>query len=176
MLLIVAASLCTVAYYTLPKELGVKLSIVIDAAPEQIYPYLNNPAEWERWSAWNKANDPTMIHMYGGPWSGTGAIHRWSGDKAGNSFMVFKETVSPALLLYEQTMEGYPFPTLGTFELEKIAGGTQVTWQQQTPLADNPLALISGIWKKKKAEKELQAGLNGLKTLVDTSTKKRASK
>lgn len=175
-LLIIVAAFVTVAYFSLPKKSEIKLSIYIDATPEQIYPFINNPTEWEHWSAWNKTKDPTIIHMYGGPWSGAGASHRWSGDKTGNSMMVFKESISPSSLQYEQTQDSSPHKTIGSFELEEVAGRTRVVWHQVTPFENTPMAVLMGNWRKQKTEEELTESLRGLQTLVSKNTLKRAAK
>ncbi|QCR21297.1 SRPBCC family protein [Pontibacter sp. SGAir0037] len=176
LLLLLAAALSAYAYYFLPRQTEVRQAIFIEATPEQVYRYIHNPTQWELWTPWNKANDPSLIHMYGGPWSGAGATHRWSGDKFGNSFILFVESNSPVSLRYEQTIEGTPYKTSGAFQLEKAGDSTQVVWLQTTPLANNPLALVQGAWRKKRIEEEMAAGLNGLKALVVKNSTKRASR
>ncbi len=175
-LLVLVAALVAIAFYTLPKHSEVKMSIYIEATPEQVYPFINNPTKWEHWSAWNKTYDPTIIHMYGGPWAGTGASHRWSGDKIGNSLILFTESVSPALLQYEQTSDNSPYKITGSFELEEVAGRTRVVWQQVTQFENTPIAVLVGNWRKQKTERELTQGLRGLQLLVEKSTTKSAAK
>jgi hypothetical protein len=172
-LLFLAAALCAVSYL-LPTKCEVVRTIVVKAAPERVFPYLNNPTEWKNWSAWNRTYDPTMIHMYSGPISGTGAIHTWSGDRIGNGQMVVTQSILPSQLDYQMTREGEENLTKGSFLLAKVNGGTLIIWKQTTPLAANPLARLVGAYRKYKLESELDQGLTGLQQLYVTKSKRTA--
>ncbi|MFT2007634.1 SRPBCC family protein [Pontibacter sp. 13R65] len=165
-LLIVAASLGAMSFL-LPATCEVEQSIVLSSPPERVFQYLNNPTQWEHWSAWNKTADPTLFHMYGGPWAGVGARHSWNGEKTGKGQRVFKAVEVPLMLQYEQVLAGEADTTIGYFKLEKLEDSTRVTWHEITPLASNPLARCRGAWKKYKSEEELKKGLAGLKTLLE---------
>ncbi|MFD2244960.1 SRPBCC family protein [Pontibacter ruber] len=173
-LLTVVAALFS-ASYLLPVQCDVVRSRVMNASPDQVYPYLNNPTEWEKWSVWNKSYDPSMIHMYGGPLTGKGARLNWSGDKIGDGQIEFTESVSPTLLRYQQTIEGDHHETQGYFSLEKVNGGTRVIWQKHTALEDNPIARIEGFLRKKKLEVELEQSLAGLDSVVTAKTGKKGA-
>lgn len=161
--------------YTLPKEAVVKQSIIIKASPEKVFQYLNNPADWKRWNAWNKAYDPTLIYMYGGPLTGKGARQSWNGDKTGNWQMIFTESVAPDSLTYQIKQDGAPFVTNGGFYLEETAAGTSLTWYQRMPIVDNPIALYKGAWQKNETEQQIQLGLTNLQTLI-SDTKNNTAK
>ncbi len=170
-LLVVAASLCAMSYL-LPATCVAEHSIVLATPPERIFPYLNNPSQWENWSAWSKDSDPTLFHMYGGAWAGPGARHSWNGEKIGRGQRIFKMAEAPLLLQYEQIMAGETDTTIGYFRLEKLEDSTRVTWQETTPLADNPIARCKGAWKKYRSEEEIKKGLAGLKSLLEGNPKK----
>lgn len=161
--------------YKLPREAVIKQSILINASPDKIFPLLNNPTEWKRWSAWNTTYDPTLIYMYGGPLSGAGARQSWSGDKTGTWQMVFTNSAAPDSLAYDLKQQGQTIITKGTFILQKTDNGTLVTWQQTTPIEDNILALYKGVWLTYKSDKELKMGLSNLNALV-TDTKHTTAK
>ncbi|MCC9168835.1 SRPBCC family protein [Pontibacter harenae] len=162
--------------YLLPKQYEVTHAELMDDDPSQIYPLISNPTEWEKWSAWNKENDPSLIHMYGGPLAGAGARHRWSGDKVGSSEMIFTQSLEAEMLGYEQMQDDDTLKTKGKILLRKAAEGTEVVWTQVSPLNNHPIALVKGLWQKRKAQKDLQQSLAGLKTLVYNNSKKRAAK
>ena len=90
--------------------------------------------------------------------------------------MIFTQSIEAELLAYEQVQQGDSLKVQGTIALQKISDGTQVTWKQVTPLANNPVALLRGAFRKYKAEKELQQSLHGLKNFVNSASKRRASK
>lgn len=160
----------------LPKQGIIKQSILIAASPEQVFPLLNSPADWKRWSAWSKTYDPTLIYMYGGPLSGEGARQNWSGDKTGNWQMVFTGSTAPDSLAYELKQVGQTIKTTGCFTLHKTENGTLVTWQQTTPIQDNAMALYKGAWQNYKTEQEILLGLNNLQKLISDTKQNTAKK
>lgn len=162
--------------YQLPKESIAEKTMLVSAAPEQVFIYLENPMEWVHWNAWNKSYDPTMIQLYGGPMRGKGARMTWNGDKVGHRQMIFTNSESPAKLQYEIIQEREAYKTIGGFLLERTEGGTLVHWRVHTPLKDNPLDLIYGAWQQYKADKEMEQGLLGLKTLVEKNSIRRATR
>ncbi len=58
----------------------VQRSAMIPAAPERIFPLLDDFHAWERWSPWEEL-DPNMAHTYSGADHGVGAVHEWKGNK-----------------------------------------------------------------------------------------------
>lgn len=174
-LLILVAALAG-ASYQLPTQLEVQQSIVLDAPPEAVYPLLNNPTEWQKWSVLNKQTDPTIIHLYGGPMQGAGARMQWSGDRAGNGHILFKESISPQLLTYLQMEAVDSNQIQGSFELQPVEGGTQVVWRQQALVGDKPWQRVMGVVQRYKRQEEVEKGLLGLKTLLQNTSKKNVHK
>lgn len=163
--LLLAVGAAFLGSFLLPDSYEVSRSITIDARPEQVFPYLNNPTEWEKWNAWNKSYDPSMIRLYGGPMSGKGAYQQWNGDKVGMVQMRFTESTPPSQLYYTQQTKGEPYETIGIFSLEPIAEGTRVVWQQKSRIPDTPLARYKGFFKKLKVEQETEQSLMSLQAL-----------
>ena len=58
--------------FALPSEYKVERSVVIEAPPDRIYPFVATPRRWVQWSIWTR-RDPAMTIEYFGPESGTGA-------------------------------------------------------------------------------------------------------
>lgn len=162
--------------YQLPKESIAEKTMLVSANPDQVYAYLENPTEWERWNALNKSYDPTMIQLFGGPMRGTGARLTWNGDKVGSRQMIITGSVNPETLQYEVTHNKEQHKTLGKFELKKTEGGTLVHWLEQTPLNDNPIDLLRGAWQQYTADKQMEQGLLALKVLAEQNSKRRATR
>ena len=157
--------------FLLPDSSEVRRSIVINAKPEQVFPYLNNPTEWEKWNAWNKDYDPTMIRLYGGPLSGKGAYQEWNGDKVGMVKVHFTVSTPPSELYYKQLSKGEEFETIGIFSLEPLDDGTRVVWHQKTRVADDLYNRYRGFFKKLKTEAEAEQSLLSLKTILEPTPK-----
>ncbi len=156
------------AAYFLPSKIEVQRSIHLQQLPEDIYPFLNNPTEWENWSVLNKLNDPSMIHLYGGPMQGKGARLQWSGDRVGSGQLLFTESIESHSLIYKQSDSSDSTTTLGTFILTPNNGGTQLVWRQQAVLKQTPLSKMYGLWHKYKMQQEVEQGLVGLHKLLQS--------
>lgn len=163
--LLVASAAVYFGSFLLPGSYEVSRAIVIKAEPEQVFPYLNNPTQWEKWNAWNKAYDPSMIRLYGGPMAGKGASQQWHGDKLGMVQMHFTESTPPSQLYYKQLTKGDPFETIGIFSLEPVEAGTKVVWHQKARLADGPYERYKGFFRKLRTEQEAEQSLLALQTL-----------
>lgn len=174
LLILVVAALG--ASYQLPKQCIAEKTILVKGTPDEVYAYLDNPTEWQRWSAWNKAYDPTMIQLFGGPMRGSGARITWNGDKIGSKQMVLTNSLSPSQLTYEVTQDKEATKTLGSFELKETTQGTLVQWREHTDLEDSPVGLVKGAWKKYTTDAEMEQSLLGLKTLVQQNSKRRATR
>lgn len=171
--LLLAAS-AGAAFCLLPTELEVEQSIVVEAPPEEVFALLDNPTQWEKWSALNRQEDPSMIYLYGGPLMGTGARLQWNGDRLGNGLVIFRESISPSSLTYDQSENGAVKNIQGSFTLAPVAGGTQVVWRQQAVVGQNPWERVLGAVHKYRRQEEVAKGLLGLKTLLLNNSKKKA--
>ncbi|GAB3531367.1 hypothetical protein GCM10027443_13450 [Pontibacter brevis] len=174
-LLVLTAALAG-ASYLLPTQLEVRQSIVLSAPLEEVYAHLNNPMEWEKWTGVNKQADPSMIYLYGGPMTGTGARMQWSGDKVGNRQVVFTESISPNTLLYLETGDDDTSRLEGSFTLAAVTGGTELVWQQHASYGNKPWERLHCMLKTYKKQDEAEKGLLGLKTLLLNSSKKKELK
>ncbi len=153
--------------YQLPLQIEVEQSIVLEAHPEQVFKLLENPAEWEKWSAINTTDDPTMIRMYGGPMLGAGARMQWSGDKVGNGEIMFTESTKPLYLSYKQVDNEFTSPVTGSFNLQPTAKtNTTLLWKQTAIIKDEPLARLFGVWQKYNKQEELEESLLRLKSAL----------
>ena len=78
-----------------PRKFRVERSMNMSAAPEKIYPRINDLHEWTHWSPFEKL-DPNMKKTYSGPASGKGSVCAWEGNsKAGAGRMEIVETAEP---------------------------------------------------------------------------------
>lgn len=169
--LLVASAAVYFGSFLVPDAYEVRRSIVVNAKPEQVFPYLNNPTEWEKWNAWNKTYDPTMIRLYGGPLTGKGAYQEWNGDKVGMVKVHFIESTPPIQLYYKQLIKGEEFETIGIFSLEPLEDGTLVVWHQKARVADDLYNRYRGFFIKMKTEAETEQSLLSLKELFEPTAK-----
>jgi hypothetical protein len=62
-----------------PSTYRVTRSLTMAAAPEVVFPHVNELKKWAAWNPWEKL-DPNMKMTYEGPEAGVGASYSWVGN------------------------------------------------------------------------------------------------
>lgn len=95
---------------TRPTDFRVVRSTTIAAAPDAVFPHLNDLKKWQEWSPWAKL-DPKCKNTFEGPVAGPGAKFSWAGNNdVGVGSMTITESKSPESvrikLAFLKPMEG----------------------------------------------------------------------
>ena len=61
-------------------KMNVIKSIYVDAAPEKIYPIINDLSNWEQWSPWVIAEPNAQLNV-----AADGKYHEWDGEIIGGN-------------------------------------------------------------------------------------------
>ena len=164
-LLVILIVLFIVIGIFLPKEYTVSRSVVIDATPQQIHPYLNDLNNWPLWSPWVE-NDPTLKVTVGDIASGVGASQSWVG-KDGDGSLVFTESSIQEGIDYDLEFNQGQFQCKGIFEYLPEGQVTDVVWEMKgsvdTPVLGGYFAAKMDTWVGAEFEK----GLQNLKKVVE---------
>src|SRR5688572_25649529 len=118
-----------VAIATRPAQFRVVRSAQIAAAPEVVYPLIDDFHAWTAWSPWERL-DPNLKREYSGPARGEGAAYSWSGnDQVGSGSMTITDS-QPAerVEIRLEFKEPFEATNVTTFALKPAAGGTHVEW------------------------------------------------
>jgi hypothetical protein len=120
---------------TRPDTFTVQRSIAINAAPEKIFPLINDFKRWNAWSPYEKL-DPDMHRTFSEPASGVGATYAWSseGDAGAGSMKITETTVPTKLALDLDFIRPMETRNNVEFTLQPAASGTQVTWAIRGPV------------------------------------------
>ncbi|MDP6113002.1 MAG: SRPBCC family protein [Planctomycetota bacterium] len=151
----------------LPGETRVSRSVVINAEPAGVRPHITNFENWLAWMPWNKERDPTIEIKREGPESGVGAIHTWTSKKSGNGKLEIVAVEGNTSMGYHCWFDGAAIPSLGSFDLESVVGGTKVTWSFTVPWGHNPFMRYIGLMMSGMIEKDFDLGLAKLKEVVE---------
>lgn len=94
-----------------PNTFHVERTTSIKAAPEKIFPLINDIHQWEMWSPWEKG-DPAIKRSYSGAANGKGAVYEWNSDKqVGQGRMEIIESSPPSKIVLKidfiKPMEGH---------------------------------------------------------------------
>jgi hypothetical protein len=153
---------------TRPDTFRVERSAIINAAPEKIFPLINDFREWEPWSPWEKV-DPALKRSYSGAASGKGAVYEWSGNKnIGQGRMEIVESSPPSKIKLRIDFIK-PFEAHNTIEFTLIpqGGSTLVT---QAMYGSSPfISKVMGIFcsMDKMVGQKYEEGLANLKAISE---------
>src|SRR6187399_1961601 len=162
---------------TRPSHLHVERSATMEAAPDVVFPLINDFHAWSSWSPWEKL-DPDMKREFSGAPQGKGAWYGWSGnDQVGVGNMQITDS-KPAeqvtiLLEFKQPWEA---TNVTTFRLAATPqGGTQVTWAMdgENNFAAKAMSLVMDM--DQMIGKDFEAGLANLAAVAIASAEARAA-
>lgn len=157
--------LLVLAGYALPDRHLVERHRVIDRLPAQIWPLLAEPREWARWSPWH-ARDPQMQIVYSGPAAGQGAQWSWDSAVLGRGRLRFDGVQAPVRLGYAVDFEALGSSARGEFRLDMVAGGTRVTWIQESVVGANILLRWLSLVTDQALGRDFEQGLERLASVA----------
>lgn len=116
-----------------PDTIRIERSIVIQAAPEKIFPLIGDFHHWSQWAPQDR-EDPSIQRTFRGPSSGVGAESEWtSNGRAGTGQMAIAESVPPERIVIDvHFVKPFVAHNVNTFTLEPEGASTnvatKVTW------------------------------------------------
>ena len=152
---------------TRPAEFRVVRAATIPAAPDAVFPHINDLKKWQEWSPWAKI-DPNCKVAFEGPVEGSGAKFSWSGNNdVGVGTMTITESKSPDTvrikLAFLKPMEGDSDVVL---TLKPEAGGTLVTWQMDSKNGFAAKAFGLFVDCEKMCGDQFEQGFKNLKDVI----------
>lgn len=151
-----------------PDEFKVTRTVTINAAPEVVFPWLNNLQNGQKWSPWVEM-DPNAAYTFEGPVEGVGAIIHWEGKKSGKGMMTITESAPNERVVSRLDFEK-PMASTNTTEYAMTPdenGGTQVAWTMQgkNKLINKMMSVFMNC--EKIVGDQFDKGLANLKKIVE---------
>lgn len=167
-LLALAIAVVLILAFRKPDTLRVQRSASIKAAPETIFPLINDFRAWRAWSPYED-RDPNLQRSYSGAGSGKGAVYEWNGNKnVGSGRMEILDAPPPNRIVIKLDFLK-PFEAHNTAEFTLLPHGdtTNVTW-----LMHGPAPLLSKVMQvfmnmDNMIGKDFAAGLANLKRIAE---------
>ncbi len=151
----------------LPRTVRVERSIVVQASPEQIWPYINGYAQFNEWSPW-AARDPDATYTITGPASGVGARMEWQSENPNVGSGSQEVTVSNPYSHMEVALDfGDQGRGISFFDLTPTDGGTEVTWGFDTDFGWDLIGRYFGLVFDSLLGPDYEAGLQNLQRVVE---------
>lgn len=153
---------------TRPDSFRIERSAIIKAAPEKVFPLINDFHQWEAWSPWEKI-DPALKRTYEGAASGKGAAYTWSGNKdVGTGRMEIVESMPASKIVLKLDFTA-PFAANNWVEfiLERQGETTRVTQAMYgpSPFISKLMGLFFSI--DKMVGDKYEQGLASLKAIAE---------
>ncbi len=147
----------------LPSEYHVERSVMIQAKPEAIHPWINNLKKWPEWSAWTTAKDSTLVYTYEGPEEGVGAVSKWEGKKMGQGEMTLTESDPVGGVKFDLSFDHGKYRSKGIFTFEPAGDATKVVWGMDGDISRNPMDRYFSLLMDKMIGPDFDEGLANLK-------------
>jgi len=152
---------------TRPDVFSVERSVVIKAAPEKIFPLINDFRQWDTWTPYNK--DREMKKTYSGAASGVGASSAWVGNReVGQGSITIRESVPPSKIVMDlQMVKPFNCRNRVEFTLTPTADATTVRWAMSGN--SNYVSKLMGLFinMDRMVGKDFETGLAGLKRFAE---------
>jgi hypothetical protein len=166
--LAIALAIVLIVAASKPAIFSVQRATTVKAAPEKIFPLINDFRQWGTWSPY-ETRDPAMKRSYSGAASGEGAVYGWDGNKnIGSGRMEILETSAPAKIIIKLDFFK-PFEAHNTAEFTILPQGdvTNVSW-----VMHGPASLMSRLMQvfmniDRMIGKDFEIGLANLKRLTE---------
>lgn len=152
----------------LPGRVEVVRSVEVRAAPEAVFPFLNELAAWDQWAPWGQVESRME-----GPASGSGARRAWDDPGVGSGSFTLTAAHPPSRVDYVVEVEEGALRFEGTLVVEgrSAAAGAAVvsivTWTERADLGWNPLLGWTALAMDKSQGQVLRDSLERLRELVE---------
>ncbi len=164
----IAFSLFLVGGFLLPSHYQAEKELVMEAAFEDIYPYLTDLKKWNDWTAWSKKEDPSLEIRYEGNETGAGSKQIWKGNKMGDGELMLTESNPGDGVYYVMKMNEGNVEMKGSIVFRPVnPTRTKVLWNMGGELGNNPIFRYFGLLMENMVEKDLELGLKNLKEIVE---------
>jgi uncharacterized protein YndB with AHSA1/START domain len=167
---IVIAVLAILVIYaaTKPDTFHFERTVSVKAAPDKLFPLINDFQQWSAWSPYEKL-DPAMKKRFSGAAAGAGSVYEWDGNsKAGAGRVTITDTTPPNKLAIKLEMFK-PFAATNdvAFTLQPKGEATDVTWAMdgRNTLLSKVMSLFFSM--DKMVGGQFEEGLGNLKALAE---------
>lgn len=166
--LVVLAALIVIIGMLLPSEQHVERSVVVNAAPADVFPLVNDFREFNKWSPWASI-DPDTEYEFTGPAAGVGSKMSWVSEhpNVGSGSQEIVDSQLNTSVRSKLMFDGFDTPSYATFTLEQTDGGTRLTWAFDANL-DNLVGRYMGLMMDQWVGADYERGLARLKEMAES--------
>lgn len=152
-----------------PDSFRVERKVVIQAPPEAVFPYLEDPRKTVEWSPWEK-KDPRLKKTFSGAAKGKGAVYEWDGNKdIGAGRLEIVESVAPSKVVMDlRFFRPMKARNVAVYAVAPRAGGaSEVAWSIEGPMPFMSRLMCVFMDMDGMIGAEFEKGLADLKALAE---------
>lgn len=158
--------LLTAVALLMSPEFKVEQSIVIQASPEAIHPYVNDLKQWQKWSPWQEL-EPDTVTRYGDLTQGVGASQSWQGKGGSGHLHITASSVGNGIA-YDVFFGDDTVPSISAIEYKIIdSNSTRVSWSFSGEVDMPVLGGFYALLIRSMSNDMYGKGLTKLKALVE---------
>lgn len=119
---------------TKPATFTIRRTTYVDAAPEAIFPLINDFRRWRDWSPYED-RDADLKRTLSGAEAGEGSVYEWSGNKnVGTGRMEITDVAAPHKIVIKlDFMKPFEAHNVARFTMEPQGARTRLGWEMTGP-------------------------------------------
>ncbi len=137
---------------------------LIRAPAHVVYPLLDSPAGWRRWTPW-----PDRSLVESGPGRGVGASMSWDDLDIGNGTFTIVEASEPNRVAYRVVVQDSALVTTGTLTLTPTDAVTLVRWREDGDFGWNPLMGYWALFMNRVQSRQMAQNLDELARVAESA-------
>lgn len=150
--------------FLLPTHWEASASARLQAAPENVLPFVDSPEGWQSWTTW-----PDSGLTREGPERGPGASISWNDRELGSGTFRIETVRSNESMTYSVQVAGAGgavMETTGALNIARDGDSVLVEWQERGDLGRNPLMGYWALSMERAQSAELSKGLDRLAAVI----------
>lgn len=172
--LFIAVAIFAVIVAMQPADFRYERKMTMNAAPETIFPLVNNFHAWEGWSPWADV-DPDAKTAYEGPDEGVGAMLKWDGNHevGAGQMTIIESTPNERIKIKLDFFKPFEGSHTAEFTFTPVdARQTEVTWSMygQNDFIGKAMSLVMDC--EKMMGEMFDKGLTAIKAVAEKEQKK----
>lgn len=148
--------------FLLDGEWSTQQERTLAAPPEEVFPWLEDLAQWESWSTMGEVEGQLST-----PSSGAGATLSWDDPQWGQGVFELTSVSPPRSVEYRVAVEDGAMETRGTITLRPAGSNTVLLWREEGDFGWNPLLAYFALGMERMQGQELQKAMDRLEALVE---------
>lgn len=150
------------SYYYIDRQVEINKPI------SEVYIFMNDLRNWEKWSLWNTETDSTLRIFYGKRSDSVGGRQYFEGDVLGEGRFLINVSKPNEYVGYNLYMHQGNVNASGLFSMKSIGNNkTELHWIDSGDVGNNPIFRYMMTTKVKSTSKSFDEGLNRIKTALE---------